>query len=85
MLSFQFQQVEISISASDGATNGWMTEAEQLIRTWAQGDVLINHIDGDEATAKGILLQQKADKEFLPKLEAKAAREQSAGKIRAFL
>jgi hypothetical protein len=85
VFSFQYELRNVSISASDLATNAWMTEGEQLIRTWAQGDVLINHIDGPEATEKGILLQAKAESAYLPKLEARAAREQSAGKIRGFL
>ena len=85
VFSFQYQLGNVSISSSDAETNGWMTEAEQLIRTWAQGDVLINHIDGPEATEKGVMLQAKAESIFLPKLEARAAREQSSGKVKAFL
>jgi hypothetical protein len=85
VFSFQYEIRNVSISASEGETNAWMTEGEQLIRTWAQGDVLINHIDGPEATEKGIMLQAKADNVFLPKLEAKAAREQSSGSVRGFL
>lgn len=85
VFSFQYELRDVSISASDATTNGWMTDAEQLIRTWAQGDVLINHIDGPEATEKGVMLQAKAENIFLPKLEARAAREQSAGRVRGFM
>ncbi len=85
VLSFQFKQTEVSLSASDGATNDWMTEGELLIRYWAQGDVLIHHIRGEEAIAEGMLLQKKAEEVILPKLEAQAAREVSAGKVRGFL
>jgi hypothetical protein len=82
VFSFQYEIRNVSISASDGETNAWMTEAEQLVRHWAQGDVLINHIDGPEANEKGVMLQAKAENVFLPKLEARAAREQSSGKIK---
>jgi hypothetical protein len=85
VFSFQYEIRNVSVSASDLATNAWMTEGEQLIRSWAQGDVLINHVDGQEATDKGLLLQSKAENTYLPKLESRAAREQSSGKIRGFL
>lgn len=85
VFSFQYEIRNVSLSATITETNGWMTDAEQLIRTWAQGDVLINYIDGQEATEKGLMLQAKAENVFLPKLEARAAREQSSGKVRGFL
>lgn len=85
VFSFQYEILNVSISASDGETNAWMAEAEQLIRTWAQGDMLINHIDGQEATDKGLLLQTRAEQQYLPKLEARAAREQSSDKTRGFM
>lgn len=85
VFSFQYEIRNVSLSATITETNGWMTDAEQLIRTWAQGDVLINYIDGQEETEKGLMLQAKAENVFLPKLEARAAREQSSGKVRGFL
>jgi hypothetical protein len=85
VFSFQYELREVSVSASDEATNAWMTEAEQLVRHWALGDVLINYVGGPEAVDRGLMMQAKAEKEFLPKLEARAAREQSSGKVRAFI
>lgn len=85
VFSFQYEIRNISISASDGETNAWMTEAEQLVRTWAQGDVLINYVGGQEAIDKGLMLQARADQLYLPKLEARAVREQSSGRVRGFL
>jgi hypothetical protein len=85
VFSFQFELRGISISASDGETNAWLTEAEQLIRTRAKGDVLINYIDGEAATAKGLLMYRLCEEQFLPPLEAQAAREQSAGKVQGFM
>ncbi len=85
VFSFQYALRDVSISSADEATNAWFTEADQLIYYRAKGDLLINYIDGAEASAKGLLLQDKADREILPKLEAQAAREQSAGKVRGFM
>src|SRR5688572_31234710 len=36
-----------------GATNGWMVDAEQLIRSHAQADVLINYLSTPETIARG--------------------------------
>lgn len=85
VFSFQYELQNISLSSSDAETNGWMTEARQLIEYRAKGDLLINYIDGEEAVQKGLILQRKADDEILPKLEARAAREQSAGRVKAFM
>lgn len=85
VFSYQYELPEISISASPGATNAWMVEGELLIRTWAMGDVLINHVGGPEAIEKGLMLQAKSERSYLPTLEERAAREQSSGKVRGFL
>lgn len=76
---------EVSASASDLATNSWMTEGEELIRKRAMGDVLVLYIDGEESTAKGLILRQECETELVPALERQASREQSAGRIRAWL
>lgn len=85
VFSFQYEIRNVSISASDAETNAWMTEGEQLIRYWAMGDILLTYIDGKEAIDKGLMMQAKAEREVLPKLEARAAREQSSGKVRGFM
>jgi hypothetical protein len=85
VFSFQYELKDISLSQSDNHTNAWLTEADQLIYYRAKGDLLINYIDGEEATRRGMMLHDKADGEILPKLEAQAAREQSAGRIRSFI
>ena len=85
VFSFQFELLDVSISASDGVSNAWMTEAEQLIRCRAKGDILINHIDGPEATAKGLMMYKLCEEMYLPPLEAQAAREQSTGNVQGFL
>lgn len=85
MMSFQFELQNVSISASDGETNAWMTEAEELIRKHAMADVLVSYIGGPESIATGQMLRRECDEVILPALEASAAREQSSGKIRAWL
>lgn len=84
VFSFQFQLYNVSVSASDAETNGWMTEAEQPIRKWAQGDVLIQYVDGAEKVAKGQLLKLEAE-DAMRELEARASREQAAGSVKPFL
>jgi hypothetical protein len=84
VLSFHYELRDVSLSATDGATNGWTNEAEQLIRTHAMADLLVRYIDGPESIAKGQLLKAEAA-DLLSMLEAAAAREQSSGKIKAWL
>lgn len=85
VLSFQYDLQNVSLSASDGETNAWMTEAEELIRKRAMGELYVLYVDGPESIAKGNLLKHEAEEEVLPLLEAQAAREQSSGQIRAYL
>lgn len=85
VLSFQYDLQNVSLSASDGETNAWMTEGEELIRKRAMGDVYVLFIDGPEARNKGLGLRDEAENEILPVLESRAAREQSSGEIRPYL
>lgn len=85
VLSFQYDLQNVSLSASDGETNAWMTEAEELIRKRAMGELYVLYVGGPEAVAKGNLLKQEAEDDVLPVLEAQAAREQSSGQIRPYL
>lgn len=85
MLSFQYELKDVSISASDGATNAWLDEAEELIRKHAMGELYVLYIDGPESIAKGQLLRRECATEILPVLEAQAAREQSSGRIKAWI
>lgn len=91
VLSFHYELKNVSISATDGATNGWMLDAEQLIRKKAQADVLASYIGGPESIANAQRLFNPEDDylgecgQVLRNLEAAAAREQSSGKIKAWL
>ena len=85
MFSFQYELKDVSESASDGVTNAWLDEGEELIRKHAQSDLLIHYIDGPEAIDKGRLIRMECSDQILPALESQAAREQSAGRIKAWL
>lgn len=91
VLSFHFELKNVSISATDGANNGWTQDAEQLIRKKAQADVLANYIGGPESEQKAMKLYNPEDDylgecgQILRNLEAAAAREQSSGKIKGWI
>lgn len=85
MFSFQYEMKDVSVSASDSASNAWLDEAEELIRKHAMSELYVLYIDGPESMAKGQMFRRECLDEILPVLEAQAAREQSAGKIKAFL
>jgi hypothetical protein len=73
-----------SLSASDSFSNAWLREGEQMIRLHAQADILINYIKGPEAVADGERCMQMAGA-LERRLKRRANREQSSGKIEAFL
>lgn len=87
VLSFHFELKDVSISASDGATNGWMVDAEQLIRSHAMADVLTNYMSAPETIARGkdLMFDCLRPQGLLDMLEAAAAREQSTGKIKGWI
>lgn len=84
MLSFQFEMKDVSASASDAATNAWLTEGEELTRKHAMSDLYVLYIDGAESIAKGQLLRRECSDEIAVALESQAAREQSSGRIKAW-
>lgn len=85
VLSFKYDLQSVSLSASDGVTNPWMTEAEELIRKHAMAELLVLYIDGPEAIARGQLLRRDCSEEILPVLTSKATRQQTSGRVRPFL
>ena len=84
VMSFLCTLGGVSVSAADSATNAWMTEAEQLVRTYASGDLYVHYIGGSEIT-RGMALKAEADEVILPILERRAAREQSTGRLQPFI
>lgn len=85
VMSFLYQLPEVSASASDEATNAWMTEGEELIRKHAISDLRVNYLGGAEEIQKGMALRQECSDVIAPALEAQAARESTAGRLRGFL
>lgn len=85
MLSFQYELKDVSESASDEATNAWLDEAEELIRKHAMSELYVLYIDGPDSMNKGQYLRMECSDQILPVLEAQAAREQSSGKIKAWI
>lgn len=85
MFSFQYELKDVSVSASDNATNAWLEEGEELIRKHAMSDLYVLYIDGPESIQKGQLLRTECSDYILPVLEAQAAREQSSGRIKAWI
>jgi len=71
-------------SLSDSFSTAWLTEGEQMIRLHAQGDVLINYIDGPEAIAKGQLCIQLS-REIMKQLKRRANREQGSSMVQPWL
>lgn len=67
-----------AVSLSDSFSTPWLAEGEQMIRLHAQGDVLINYIDGPESVAKGQLCIQQS-REVMKQLKRRANREQGGG------
>lgn len=84
VMSLLTELPEISISAADDATNSWMTEGEELIRKQATGDLMVNYIGGSIAP-QGLALLAEVENRILPNMEMRSAREQTSGRIRAFL
>ena len=84
VMSFQCAFTNVTASASDAATNAWLTEGEELIRKHAMSEVCVSYIGGD-AIAQGLALRQDLSDNVLPAMEMRAAREQSSGNIRGFL
>ena len=85
VLSFLYDLQNVSISASDDATNAWMDEGEELIRKHAMSDLKVNYIGGADQIAEGQLLRRECSDEILPVLTGKAARQNSSGRTRAFI
>jgi hypothetical protein len=85
VMSFQYELKNVSISASDGETNAWVDECEELIRKHAMAELYVLYIDGPESFAKGTMMRRQCIDEIAPEFEAAAAREQSSGKIQSFI
>ncbi len=84
VMSFLYELRDVSVSASDGATNAWMSEGEELIRKHSLADLKINYIGGEQI-GEGERLRQEVSDIIAPALEAQAARETTTGRLRSWL
>lgn len=82
-MSFLYDLAGVSASASDAATNAWMTEGEELIRLHATADLLENYIGGQESMLAAQVLQNRENRVY-GELKRRANREQSTGRIAAW-
>lgn len=82
-ISYVYELSEISQSATDGATNAWTNEAEELVRLHAMSDVLRHRIRGPEAIAEADNLDRRGGKieRVYKTLRRRANRQESTGRL----
>lgn len=80
MLTYHYDLTSVSVSASDAATNAWMTDGFELIKSRAKADVLENYVRGQEAALEASLHRNR-EKEVFKNLRRMANRQASSGKI----
>lgn len=83
-MQYLYDLQDVSVSASDGASNAWTSEGEKLIRMHAVVDLLENYIGGPEAMEDAVRFRARETDE-LKQLKGRANREQGAGKVEPFL
>ena len=83
-MQFLAKLPEISLSASDSASNAWLTEGYELIKTHATIEVLEAYIDGDEAPVKAQRLRVR-EAQVETELKRLANRQQSSGRVRGVM
>lgn len=80
MMSFQYHLPEVSVSASDAASNAWTAEAEEMIRCHAKADIWLNYIRGEESVAEAGTARLQENLRYR-ELKRRANRQQSSGRI----
>jgi len=82
-ISYIYELSEISQSASDGATNAWTNDAEELIRLHAMSDLLRTRIRGPEAIMEADNLDRRGGKidRVYRTLRRRANRQESTGRL----
>jgi hypothetical protein len=83
-MSYHYALGEISLSASDSASNAWTNEGLVLIRTRATADVLETYIGGQESFQHAAILRQR-ELDTLERLKARANREQSGAGLKPYI
>lgn len=75
---------DISLSASDSASNAWINEGRELIRCHAMAEILEMYIDGPEALQKADRLRLREAQEF-NRLKSRANRQQGSGHVECWI
>jgi hypothetical protein len=83
-LAYLADLTEVSASASDSASNGWLNEGLELVRCRAMVELLEVYIDGPEAMAKADRLRLREQQE-LTQLKRRANREQGGGMVEPWI
>lgn len=83
-LAYLADLTEVSASASDSASNGWLNDGLELIRCHAMVELLEVYIDGAESMAKAERLRVREQQE-LAQLKRRANREQGGGMVEPWI
>jgi len=79
-LTYLYEDTTVSASASDGATNNWMTDGFEMIKSRAKADVLENQVRGQDAFLEAALNKTRENDAFKT-LRRQAGRYHSSGKL----
>lgn len=80
MMTYLYEDTSVSASASDGATNEWMTDGYELIKSRAKADVLENYVRGQEAALEAQINRNRENQVFKA-LRKRANRFRSGGRL----
>lgn len=83
-MTYHRDLTEVSASASDAATNAWMTDAEEMIRMRAMADLYQVHLRGPESRQTAQDLRSRAGEVFT-ELKRRTNRLLSSGRVRQSL
>lgn len=83
-VAYHAEFTDISLSASDSASNAWINEGRELTRCHALVELLELYIDGPEAVQKAIVLRGREREEF-NRLKSRANRQQGSGHVEPFM
>jgi hypothetical protein len=79
-MTYLYEDSGVSASASDGASNDWMTHGEEMIRLRTKAGVLRNQVGGPEAFATADTFDREALRVYR-ELKRRANRQQSSGRL----
>jgi len=80
LMTYHCELPEVSVSASDAATNAWMTTGEELIRLHAKVDMLENVLRGAESIQEAQMLRAR-EQQVLAALVRRSRRQEQTGRL----